>query len=427
MNQPANDDKIRDNPSFAKMQEEMKGMLAFSKLVSFLDRLGIRHDKISEAMKQVPGLAQQFEEMITVPDKFNGYFSASGWVAYEGVNFDLMKQAVALADNGDMEAAEKLLVEHYDEKTIRQKLMMMHFIPEFRPRESLLLKALEDFVAERYHACVPVVLANIDGLVSDIEQKGFFTEGTDLTAWDSIAAHSSGLQELAQLFGKTRRKTNTEMITIPYRHGILHGHDLNYDNKIVAAKTWAALFALRDWVIAIRKPEPEPKPQTSFRELLQQIKESQEEKERLTAWKPRNLVVGVDVPATGQPENYVEASPEKTLAEFMALWARKNYGEMALLLSSLHQHDTVKKTAGWVREIFDEVSLQGFSILAIEDFAPAVTIIETQVSYHVLPGSEREKVFKVRLIHEGDNGRGVTRGNPSGDWRLLVTAFISGF
>ena len=74
MNEPTND-KIRDNPSFAKMQKDMMGMLAISKIVALLDRLGIRHDKISEAMKQMPDLAQQFEAMVIVPDRFNGHFS----------------------------------------------------------------------------------------------------------------------------------------------------------------------------------------------------------------------------------------------------------------------------------------------------------------------------------------------------------------
>ncbi|MCB9422995.1 MAG: hypothetical protein H6667_24555 [Ardenticatenaceae bacterium] len=419
MNETTND-KIGSNPSFKKLEKELTGMVAFSKAVSFFERLGIRDDKISEATKQIPDIKRQLEEMINTLEKFNHHFSKLGWVAYEGLKFDLMMQAVTLAENGSIGEAENLLVEYYDEKIIKQKLMMMRFIPEFKPRERLLLKALEDFVAERYHACVPVILANIDGLVSDIEQKGFFAQGTNLTAWDSIAAHSSGLQELAQLFGKIRRKTTTETISIPYRHGILHGHDLGYDNKTVAVKAWAALFALRDWVIAIRKPKPEPETRSSLRETLQQIIETQEETKRLRNWKPRKFTIGKDVPANGQSGDYLEGTPERALAEFMELWARKNYGKMSQLLSSLHQHETVKKTAGWVREIFGGITLVSFQIVTIDDFASAVTIIETNVTYDDLAGTEQNKVFKIRLIHEGNNGKSVTRGNPTGEWKLLT-------
>lgn len=38
------DDSIRNNPSFAKLEKEIGSMQAISKIVSFLDRLGIRHD-----------------------------------------------------------------------------------------------------------------------------------------------------------------------------------------------------------------------------------------------------------------------------------------------------------------------------------------------------------------------------------------------
>ncbi len=343
------------------------------------------------------------------------------------MNFDLMKKAVELAVDGDYEAAEALLVEQYDEKTIRFLLIRMRSIPEFRPRERLLMLALKDYTAERYHACIPVVLANIDGLTSDIEQKGFFAEGTNLTAWDSIAAHSSGLQALAKLFSKNRPKTISEAITIPYRNGILHGRDLAYDNKFVAAKTWSTLFAVQDWIVALRKPVSIPQSTPSFHELLQQIKEHQDEKERLTAWKARTVIIGTDVPVTGFPEDYTTGTPERALVEFMTFWANRNYGKMAQLLSSLHQQETEGKTAGWMRQLFSNVTLIDFSIMAIEDFSAAVTIIEISLTYLNRFGAEQNKNSSIRLIYEGENGKGVTRGNSKGKWRLLITPFVSGF
>jgi len=110
-------------------------------------------------------------------------------------------------------------------------------IEEFQPRAWLIYKALDDYLAERYHACVPVVLMMIDGFVNDLEQKGFFATNIDLTVWDTIAAHDSGLNTLTTIFGKSRTKTTSEEINSPYRNGILHGRDLGYDNRKVAAKT----------------------------------------------------------------------------------------------------------------------------------------------------------------------------------------------
>ena len=88
-------------------------------------------------------------------------------------------------------------------------------------------------------------------MVSELHEKrrGFFAEEVDLQAWDSIAAYSKGLNVLVSIFQKGRKTTRIKPIFLPYRHGIIHGMDLGYDNKVVAAKTWAALFATRDWAL----------------------------------------------------------------------------------------------------------------------------------------------------------------------------------
>ncbi len=52
------------------------------------------------------------------------------------------------------------------------------------------------------------------------DQRGFFATDVDLRAWDSISAHDKGLNAIARIFQKTRRKTTTEPISVPYRHGI---------------------------------------------------------------------------------------------------------------------------------------------------------------------------------------------------------------
>lgn len=41
---------------------------------------------------------------------------------------------------------------------------------------------------------------------------------------------------------RSRNKTTTEDLTLPLRHGILHGRDLGYSNQMVAAKCWAVGF-----------------------------------------------------------------------------------------------------------------------------------------------------------------------------------------
>ncbi len=330
----SNKDKIKDNPTCAELLKNAQGMDALSKVVAFFEKLGIKNKNISEAFKQVPNLVSKTQELVNMPDRFNELFSKKGWIAYESLNFEIMSKAVKLADEGKFEEANELIVEHYNEDTLKWGLTFMKALEEYCIRDHLAQKAKEDYLEGRYHACVPVVLTIIDGIVNDVEQKGFFAEGVDLTAWDSIAAHSTGLQELSRLFNSPRKKTTTEKITVPYRHGILHGRDLGFDNKIVAAKAWATLFVIRDWALAIRQGKKYPKekePEPSFIEVLKSYAKTQEQKKKLEVWKPRDLTPGKNFPEAGLPEDYEKNSPEYTLSLFFALLGKEQLRENGII------------------------------------------------------------------------------------------------
>jgi hypothetical protein len=201
-------------------------------------------DDFSEIKKQA--------EILRVPDQFNDRFVSLGWIAYESMNMEVMQSAISIYDSDGKEAAELFLANSYDEQCLEWGIRWFNGSPEFRRRIRLAELAKEDYLAGRYHACIPLLLSMLDGLVNDVSKHvGFFAESTDMTAWDCIAAHESGLQALSSLMTKGRNKTNEDAISIPYRHGILHGRELAFDNKLVAAKTWAALFAARDWAVAI--------------------------------------------------------------------------------------------------------------------------------------------------------------------------------
>ena len=207
------------------------------------------------------------------------------------------------------------------------------------------------------------ILTIIDGIVNDIEQKGFFAQGVNLTAWDSIAAHSSGFQELSILFNRTRKKTITETIMVPYRHGILHGRDLGYANKTVAAKSWATLFVIRDWAIAVKQGKKVPKEKEHKSSLFEAIKtysKTQEQKRKLEAWKPRRLEPAKDFPIDGRPEDYKERTPEKELAQFFQYWSINNYGKMAGLIKTFSDHP-LSKRAGNTRQNFQGKSLESYN------------------------------------------------------------------
>jgi hypothetical protein len=397
-------------------------METFAQLMSFLDVLGMSNAAITEALRQLPLLREQ-SHILYLPDRFNVHFAKVGWVAFESFNLDVMRQAVTLADAGQFEEAEHLLAEYYNDKTLQWSLLQLWGIEQFRPREVLAQFAKDDYLAGRYHACIPNVLMIIDGLVNDIAQTGFFADGTNLTAWDSIAAHSSGLQVIAKIFSTNRTKTTVEPISIPYRNGILHGRDLGYANKIVAAKCWATLFAIGDWARALQEGKKYPRPAEqapSLSALLQQWEEMQQLAGRMEQWKQRDLFVGGDVPATGSPEDYEDRTPERTFAKFMMYWERNNYGKMATLIVDYFKRP-VNTRAREIRRDFAHIKPKKYSILSINNTDPGMTTITTLVTY--VEDEEKTTEITVHLIYADEENTPILRGEPHGKWIIHQRSF----
>jgi hypothetical protein len=243
--------KISDNPSVQEIQDQIKGLKALKTVLSFVpfaDRIFPGVDEAFKSLDDFEGRSKLFQ----VPDQFNKQFCEYGWIAYESMNLEAMIRSLAIVKESGVPAAEEFLAETYNEDALRFGILRCNGHPDFRKRVRLLELAKEDYLANRYHACIPLLLALIDGLANDVSKHiGFFAEGASLTAWDSIAAHETGLAALAKTLGLGRNKKNEERITVPYRNGILHGRELAFDNKIAAAKCWATLFALRDWAAAL--------------------------------------------------------------------------------------------------------------------------------------------------------------------------------
>ena len=420
-----NEQPIKDNPSFQKMRQDAKNFMALKKgwpyLRPFFKLLGANVTKVDEALKQVDHLAAQSEELASIPDEFNDLFAHRGWILYDRMNIPLAKKAIELGKSGHFDEAEKALMEYYSDEQIEFELRTMATINAFRERMPLAQKALTDFKEGRYYSTVLVVLSLLDGMVNEIQQKGFFTQGVDLTAWDSVAAHSKGLQRLTAILSQSRKKTRTESLTVPYRHGIVHGMDLGYDNPVVAVKSWVALFATRDWAIKAEKNQleaPLPKPERIWKELVQDIQDLERDKKALANWKPRNVEVGTHIPPFGEPTDYQINSPEQKLAEFLHHWRDNNYGYMAKCISTQLGHPT-KELPRRVREEYSGKQLKSWQLHKVSDDAPGVTVISMHVAYEE-NGFTNTRLVEARLICEDDHNFGVIPGKPGSQWALVT-------
>ncbi len=431
--------RIRDNPSIKKILEHTETFSRVKRAMPVLDPLmrllGVDVNGLNETLSKFPELALEAEEFARVPDEFNDIFADRGWILYDRLSFDVAKAAIDKAKRGDIDGAEADLVAHFDAETVRFGLMSMHGVDAFRPRMALAEKALIDYREGRYHACVPVVLALLDGLVNELYQKarggvrrGISADDVDLTAWDSLAAHQKGLNRLLKLVQKGRHRTTEEQILVPYRNGIMHGVDLGYDNVVVAAKTWALLFATREWAIKAERGELEAPPETpkpTLKDTWDQLKVNLRRSEELRAfnrrmaeWRPRVVVVGKDVARTGPPEAFSPGTPERALAEYLTWWQQRNYGHMA-------RQATVFRVAGAkngparVRDEFRSKRLIAFSLSSISNTAPAITEIATDLVLEI-DGEVVHKGKTFRMLLSGSDGMPAVIED--GAWAVMTWA-----
>jgi hypothetical protein len=421
--------KIQDNYSFKEMDSTIKGLKTLSSIYKVASKVGLKNSVLDEAFNKLVEMEKQSIQLKETPDEFNSLLGEAGWIAYESMNFDIMLKAVELAKNDKNDEAEQILVEYYNENTLRSSLRCLKGIEEYRPRINLTYNALDDYLAQRYYACIPVILMMIDGFVNDFEQKGFFATDVDLSVWDTIAAHSSGLNHLSCIFGKSRKKITSEEIALPYRNGILHGRDLGYGNKTVAAKCWAALFAIGDWARALKdgkkgidkefEPPTLKESITSLTESLKMLSENQEQKKAIEEWLPRKIAVGIDFPGNGEAGEYSIDSPEKILVEFFEYMGKNNYGKMAQYVTKICPSvDSIGKVAKEVRTIFRGKKLLNFKISNIRDEAPAISEIDTVINFEI-GGKQISHEHTFRLIYQDDKCSTYVRGHNDGAWKIL--------
>jgi hypothetical protein len=419
------DRPIKDTPSLRKLREDAQNFTALKAawplLRPLLRALGAKVEDIDHALKRGEALVAKTDEFTALPDEFNAIFAKKGWIMYDRMDIDLARKAIQLAQAGATEDAEKALLDFYTPDQIQRQLWPLSMLAAFKARMPLAEKALRDFREERYYASVLVVLSLLDGMVNEIQQRGFFSQTADLTAWDSVAAHSLGLQKLASVLARSRKKTNAQEIDMPYRHGIMHGMDLGYDNRSVAVKSWVALFAARDWAVRAESDQleaPPPRPEKSLKEVLYEWRRLQEDKKVWSTWKPRGVIIGIDIPAKDAPTAYEDNSPERRLVEFLTFWEVANYGHMALCISRRFGHSS-KELPAHVREEYYGKRLRSWELMTVQDVTPEISVITLLVTYEE-NGLTQSPVVESRLLCENDAGKSVLPQTAGSQWRLLT-------
>lgn len=357
-------------------------------------------------------MSRTFDELVELNDSFNELFLDRGWVAHEWMNGDAARAAMVAARQDEWERADSILVDSYSPDAIEMHLGDMRSLKCFNKRFELARLAATDYAEGRYHACVPVVLALLDGMGQEHTGSGFLRQGVGFCKVDSFLEMGPGLASLMRLLTLKRGKTRSERIDVPYRHGILHGVDLGYSNRIVAAKAWAALVAVG---VYVQKRELQAEDTPADPELIETLREMAKgpSNDQLLAaaerWTPRDS--GSVILACGEagPE---ENTPEEAVQKLLRAWQVENYGEMAgLTFDSLKEKQSA--IAGRIRNNLGEKPT-GFKLVRIEDESSNATWVAVTLAW---PDWDEEEV-RLRVLRQGD-GRGIPRNLPGGDWYIV--------
>lgn len=406
---------LNDNlQSIKKLESEMIAAKFFSLLMS------------KEQRTKFKEIEEQLKHLKKIIESYNKYFPELGWCAYDHMNTLLMEKAVDAYEKDGPDAGEKVLIEYYKTDVKDVLIRLKHGLNPLAERKELIEKAFEDHFAERYHASVPLFLIIIDGSVNDFtKSKGFFAEGTDVTAWDCLVGCDESLTKIKSIFNKGRPITTHEEIRMPYRNGILHGRDLNFANEYVSCKCVSLLFAISDWMnmkcseerrkeIFNKKNNPPP-----ISESLQKINQSRKDKEEIRKWNRREIKIGINLPATPTIEECTEYPYVIPIVQAFSYWQNKNYGELSRVFKNMFSRDVSDgKRAGECRSLFNEKEFISFKIKEIEERDCSLTKILVQASWKM-----NEKTFSELLefgcAYQDNNENIAFPWRENGQWVLI--------
>ena len=412
--------KIKDNQSIKPLVELIKvGKFTFN----ILDRVPFIY-KLSPTLKSIKEQYLSIEKMsniLDLPDQFNDLFSTYGWICYGGLSKEILENSVKLGLENKVEEAQNLLINSFNEQSLNLILLQCRTREHFKLRIDLLELIKIDYLEERYHACIPLLLALIDGLANDVSNHiGFFTEGLNLELFDSITAHKTGLPFLKTIMNSPRKNTTNEKISIPYRNGILHGRDLNFNNKEVASKCWWALASLIEWSDE-KKLDKKNQENLPLIETLRQSSEKLNYSKRIDEWRegPKEKK---DFLNAQQLNTLEKNTPEYALLKFLEDWKNGRWKNLSEALS----HGVGKHLGTLVKEVksdYSKIKNIDYYLISLEDQIPSETKIKIFFEY-IKNDNKNSTELDVYLIYRDKTlDEPMLRNEPNGQWFIIQNSF----
>ncbi len=384
-----------------------------ARLLKLLSPLLPASDKIEE----LESVAQQAEELGSLPERFADAFAARGWLISESTSLETARNALERAEAGKLDEAEEILARDFEGDQLGNAAIWLGATPAFRDRRAQIQEALLLTQEKRYIASIPLLFVIADGAAQDYFGRSLFREGIDITELDALAGGSNGLSALVKEVCRTRQALNTEAISFPYRNGIIHGRELGYANSLVSAKSWSLLMNLADVIRAKENAKANKGESRTLTESIESYKATLEQTARIDAWSARPTSTPNISITSPEAQLLEEGTPEHVLAKFLRAWRANNFGEMGRITNYLDGRP-VNKRAGDIRGLMQGFALRDGALLQVKDATAAITDIECALRF-TANSHENEEIFSFRVLYVDAKADLCPRGDPKGRWEVM--------
>jgi hypothetical protein len=358
-------------------------------------------------------IEREMERLTKVVDDFYSRLGPRNWIFHDLLNVETVE--TILAETVDGAAAEQRLIAVYrDDEATKWWFMRLRAQDGLRERVRQIDRAREHYDSDQFDSCVLQLIAVMDGFVNDFEpdvRKGLTSrDPADMTAWDSVVGHHMGLTHAMATFRTTIKKRVDDEVFELFRHGIMHGSVVNFDNVVVATKAWNMLFAVADWARATRKATEPRVPEPSWSDRWSTLK-------RHGAYKRYESEF---VPSTITPSDAGFASNEvvRGASEFLEAWRHERWGLVsAFMPPMLLGSKSAGETARFNKEVFASHDLTSWDIAALTYDQASTAEIRGVATVN---GESHEISF--RMVLWTDDGDVAMPSEEGATWRLAVWA-----
>jgi len=406
--------RIADLPSARELSGPLPVVRAVRGLANLALKTGLGGEKAKRIVESAGQLLSQ-ADLLDLPDRFNAAFGDCGWIATSSLSVDVMRAALESHEAGDTDAAEAIILDWVlKSDTINLfAISRSKLFGDAHGRWHQLREALALTEEGRYWSAVPLILIASDGFASDVLGTSPFEKNADLSLFDSMVAHPTALPAMVARMTTGVRKSSDDPLSLPLRHGVLHGRSLGYANRTVCGKAWMLMIAFVDWAAdkrdeEARRAKEEARKSTDWRSLSASLQKNQADKRAIEAFIARRW----DGPFDAELN---ESDPPFAFHEFLAGWKARNFGLMAKRAVNITQQKH-GHLAGRMRADAEHVELTAFEILSVEQTTVARAEARVFMRGHTLKGEVEGEFAILTFRHTADGD--VAMPNDEGVWHV---------